>query len=116
MQYRGERPVDEVDLYLYPGVRPTSFEYYEDDGISFDHLKGKYALSVIRLERTEREAVLTLEADAESRVKKWSATVACRKAPEKIVSAGKELDFTWDEARQEIKIPRLPCGIVKIIF
>ena len=116
MQYRGERPADEVDLYLYPGKRPTCFEYYEDDGISFDYLEGKYALSVIRMERTEREAVLTLEPDAESRVTKWSATVACRKAPEKILADGKELDFTWDGARREIRIPRLPRGTVKIVF
>ena len=116
MQYRGERDVDEVDLYLYPGGKPTVFEYYEDDGISFDYLQGKYALSVIRLERTERETVLTLDADSQSRVKKWSATVACRKTPKEIVSGGNKLDFTWNEARQEIKIPRLPCGIVRIVF
>lgn len=116
MQYRGERDVDEVDLYLYPGRKPTSFEYYEDDGISFDYLKGKYALSSIRLESTKQGAIVTLNADAESRVKKWSATVACTKAPREIVSGGNKLEFTWDDARQEAKIPHLPCGTVEIIF
>ena len=116
MQYRGERPVDEAELYLFPGRKPTSFEYYEDDGIGFDYLEGKYALSVIRLESTDREAFLTLEADARSRVTQWSATVACRKAPEKIVSGGKKLDFTWDEARREVHIPRLLPGTVEIVF
>ena len=110
MQYRAEREVDEVELYLYPGTEPTSFEYYEDDGISFDYLKGEYALTAIRMECKDGKTVISLEPGAKSKVKKWSAVIACKQAPRRIVSQGKNIDFTWDEARQEVKLGFLPAG------
>ena len=110
MQYRGEREVDEVELYLYPGAKPTSFEYYEDDGISFDYLKGEYTLTAIRMERKEEKVVISLEPGAKSKVKKWSAVIACKQAPRQIVSNGEKIDFGWDEARQEAKLGFLPAG------
>ena len=47
MQYRGERPLDEMELYVFPSAQPTEFELYEDDGVTFDYLQGKYSLTKI---------------------------------------------------------------------
>ncbi|MCK5844649.1 MAG: DUF5110 domain-containing protein, partial [Victivallales bacterium] len=35
MQYRGEKPMDEMELLLFPGREKSVLEFYEDDGVSF---------------------------------------------------------------------------------
>ena len=110
MQYRSEREVDEIELYCYAAEKTSHFEYYEDDGISLDCKRGKYALSAIDLVRDDKVITLNLEVHAESRVKKWSALFAAKSAPQRVISAGKEVSFEWDESRQEINVPSLYPG------
>lgn len=46
MQHIGERPVNTMELHVYGG-RKGSCTLYEDDGITFDYLKGKIAVTEI---------------------------------------------------------------------
>ena len=43
MQYRRERPLDEMMLYVFPDIEESTMDLYEDDGVSLDHRKGKSA-------------------------------------------------------------------------
>lgn len=116
MQYRLEREVDEVELYCYAAEKITHFEYYEDDGVTFDYKNGKYALSPIELVRDEKSITLTLNAHSESRVKKWSAVFAAKSAPQQVISDGKSVSFEWDADSQEVKVPLIYSGITKLEF
>ncbi len=46
MKYFGEKPVNEITLDIFPG-KSSSFELYEDDGLSLQYQTGKFALSRI---------------------------------------------------------------------
>ncbi|MBC7913489.1 MAG: glycoside hydrolase family 31 protein [Pyrinomonadaceae bacterium] len=46
MKYDGEKPVNEITLDIFPGAN-SSFNIYEDDGLSTDYQKGKFALTGI---------------------------------------------------------------------
>ena len=116
MQYRSEREVDEIELYCYPAAETTHFDYYEDDGISFDYKQGKYALSSIELVRNEDSVTLKLDIHADSRVKKWSAIFAAKSAPKRVFSNGENVDFEWDSSRQEIKVSIIYPGETQITF
>ena len=116
MQYRLEREVDEVELYCYASEEKTSFDYYEDDGISLEYQQGKYAVSNITLTGDDKSFTLTLAAHAESRVRKWSAVFAAKSAPRRVVSGGKEVQFTWDGERLEIKVSVIYSGITTVEF
>ena len=114
LQYRSEKELENMELYLYPGPQETAFAYYEDDGITFDYLKGEYALTEMTLQRTDPCVRFTLTPHAKSRVKHWSAVVALKKEPVKVLSGGKEVSFQWDDSRQEVRIPALESGITTI--
>ncbi|MFW5992391.1 MAG: TIM-barrel domain-containing protein, partial [Halanaerobiaceae bacterium] len=45
MNYTGEKGIDRLQLVIYPGEKPDGYyQLYEDDGISFDYMQGKYSL------------------------------------------------------------------------
>lgn len=47
MKYTGEKPVDTITLDIFPGLN-SSFNLYEDDGLSLDYQKGRFASTEIR--------------------------------------------------------------------
>ncbi len=116
MQYRQEREVDEVELYCYPSEEKSRFDYYEDDGISFDYKQGKYALSEITLTGNDKSVTLTVSPHAESRVKKWRAVFAVKTSPQRVVSGGKDVPFTWNADRQEISVSEIYHGTTTVEF
>ncbi|MCF7855017.1 MAG: DUF5110 domain-containing protein [Candidatus Pacebacteria bacterium] len=50
MQYRGEKPVDPIELYVFPEDGKSSLVFYEDDGVSLKHHEGDYATTRITAE------------------------------------------------------------------
>ncbi|MEO8415388.1 MAG: TIM-barrel domain-containing protein [Ginsengibacter sp.] len=48
MNYDGERPADTLTLDIYPAGK-TSFNLYEDDGITREHRKGAFAKTLIEM-------------------------------------------------------------------
>ncbi len=46
MQYTNEKPIDRLFVDIFPSERESHFEFYEDDGESFDYQKGNYRLTV----------------------------------------------------------------------
>ena len=105
LQYRSERKVDELEWRLFPGEKETGFTLYEDDGVSFDYEEGKYALTVLKMERNDDLIRIHLEntyAGIPSEVKKSSFRIVCEKRPVRILSCGQEIPFAYDEARGEV--------------
>ncbi|KAA8486854.1 DUF4968 domain-containing protein [Arcticibacter tournemirensis] len=59
MKYTGEKPVDKITLDIFPGAN-SSFRLYEDDGLSLDYQKGKYASTEIRTVRQAKSLKLII--------------------------------------------------------
>ncbi len=112
MQYRGQKPVDQIDLYVFPGRRETSFELYEDDGISLEHLSGKYAKTEIRTVLTKTEAVVSIGESkggypGQTNSRSWSFVIALTSKPSSVKIDGSKLPTTkwiWDDNRSELII------------
>lgn len=54
MQYIGEKPIDPLILNIYAGNK-GEFTLYEDDGLSLDYLKGKFATTRIIYEEKGKD-------------------------------------------------------------
>lgn len=61
MQYIGERPLDHLILNIYAGNN-GEFTLYEDDGLSLDYLKGKFATTKIRYEEKGKDICVLIGA------------------------------------------------------
>ena len=101
MQYRGEKPLDEIELYLFPGKK-NSFDYYEDDGVSFEYQQGKYSVSHIEMEKKGIGCKLEINRGKKSRVRRWKIIIACDQKPESVVCNNAAIPFTWDDSRKEL--------------
>jgi len=51
--------VDELEIHLYSGSQPTSFEFYEDDGSSFRYREGVYAKRIFTFQPGEKKFSIT---------------------------------------------------------
>ena len=103
MQYRHEKPLDTVELYIFPTERPATGALYEDDGVTFDFQKGAYALTNIEAQVKDGIVELTMNQPKDSAVKTWQATIALPRKPAEIRLNGKAVPFHWDEERSEAK-------------
>lgn len=51
MSYVGEKPVDEIELHVYPG--DGSFTLFDDDGVTTKYLQGEYAAVPVQVSRNQ---------------------------------------------------------------
>ena len=101
MQFRKEKPLDEIQLYLFPGETPSQGTLYEDDGVTFQYQKGDFALTTITAQNLQGVVTVTTQTQGASAVKRWKLTVAAAEKPREILFNGTPLPFQWDETRQE---------------
>jgi alpha-glucosidase len=52
MDYIGERPVNTVNIDLYPSQKKTKFVFYDDDGKTYDYEKGVYFKQTISMKQS----------------------------------------------------------------
>ena len=62
MNYVGERPLTNVDVDIFPDTRPTSFNYYDDDGVTYDYEQGSYFQQVMTAQDCGDAVRLTISA------------------------------------------------------
>lgn len=62
MNYVGEKATDVLTLELYPAARKTTFNLYEDDGLTRNYEKGAFAETLIELEKTNVQVNVTIHA------------------------------------------------------
>jgi len=104
-QYRGEKPLDAVELHVFPKEGESVFELYEDDGVSFDHVAGKRAVTRISCRKTGAAVSLQIAAPEGAFVpcqRTWSCLLTLPSRP-KSVKPG----WSWDEARSELTVPSI---------
>ncbi|MBN1673620.1 MAG: DUF5110 domain-containing protein [Kiritimatiellae bacterium] len=112
MAYRGERPVDEIELYAFPGRHASSMDFYEDDGCSMAYAKGRFAVTPLECVRRGRQVRVRVGKTAgrfagQCTSRTWSFRVALDAAPRKVFANGtllKEKDWTFDRERGELAV------------
>lgn len=114
MQYRGERPVDEVHLHVFPSADEQAMAFYEDDGVTMAHAEGRFAVtpvSTVRDGKTIRVRVGEPEGGfpGQPGERTWTVTVAVDSAPATVEAAGKAaVRRNFDERRGEVHLQAMP--------
>jgi len=49
-QYIGEKPDAPIELHLYPGAAPSSWQIYDDDGATNAYQRGEFSLTEIKID------------------------------------------------------------------
>ncbi len=123
MQYRGEKPVDEVELHVFPAEQASRFTLYEDDGISLAHREGAFTTTRIEAEKRDgaiRLRVAAAEGDFEGRAKnrRWAFRIAVAIPPRAITCNGVDLgtdEWSFDPDRGELLVPPRPDRTIELI-
>lgn len=63
MQYVGEKPVDRIELFIFPQAE-SSYQLYEDDGTSTDYVNDIYSLTTIHSHLDDCHWILNIEKPA----------------------------------------------------
>lgn len=123
MQYRGEKPMDEITLYIFPDSRESAFNMYEDDGVSFDHLQGKFSTTQIKAQKKEDTVVIEIGAAnggfggmVNNRV--WNVTLHAETKPSSVLYNNKQLpedNLSWDGTRKELTIKHIAAPATLVI-
>jgi alpha-glucosidase (family GH31 glycosyl hydrolase) len=111
LQYRGERALDEIELYVFPGAKESSFLLYRDDGVSLEHRDGHFATTGISVSGPpERLCVSIARPDGsyagEPATIRWSLRVALPRRPFRVSRNG-PLDpgeWSFDDGRGELSV------------
>jgi alpha-glucosidase (family GH31 glycosyl hydrolase) len=116
MQYRGEKPLDEIELHVFAATTPSSFVFYEDDGVSLAHRDGVCAtteIQAVRAEGTIRvtvgERLGTYVGDGPAR--RWSLAVDLDTPPKAVSGDGQPLgedEWSFDARRGELLVAPMP--------
>jgi alpha-glucosidase (family GH31 glycosyl hydrolase) len=51
VDYVGERPLAQLDVDVFPAAQRSTFDYYDDDGASYDYERGAYFLQPLSVQR-----------------------------------------------------------------
>ena len=122
MQYRKQKPLDIIELYIFPSERESVFNFYEDDGISFEYLSGKYATTHIHTHLTSSEVLIFVDrTEGEYKeclnLRSWSFVIALASKPSAIEINGDNLhldEWHWDNIRNELILPPIKEESIKI--
>ncbi len=112
MQYRGEAPVDEVELVVFPGDAPGSFELYEDDGVSFDYREGGFATTPMSVARRGGSVVVDVAEtrgvyDGMCTDRRWTLRVSVAGKPSRVRLDGRALgegEWRFDPDRNQVVV------------
>ncbi|MCX7771564.1 MAG: DUF4968 domain-containing protein [Clostridia bacterium] len=62
LNYIGEKPITQVNLDVFPALNATAFNYYDDDGRTYDYEKGVYFKQSINAAGDGKKATVTFKA------------------------------------------------------
>ncbi|HET6905501.1 MAG TPA: TIM-barrel domain-containing protein [Rhodanobacteraceae bacterium] len=62
MDYVGQHPVATVTVEVFPSAQTTRFDYYDDDGSTYDYQKGAYFLQRLATRRNGDEVTFHIDA------------------------------------------------------
>lgn len=115
--------MNEMTLYVFPGEKESTFELYEDDGISFDHLDGKFSITYFSTRRTKNESVIKIDearGDFEGKVqgRTWEIIMHSDNRPASVWFNNKQLpesDYSWDSNRKELTVIKITAPVNLVI-
>lgn len=116
MQYRGERPMDEIELHVFPTTSPSSFTFYEDDGTSLAYRDGSCATTEIEAVRVGDKVQVLVKETVGSFVgqcqdRQWSLAIVVDHEPQAVQIDGKPLgedSWSYDLRRGELLVLPMP--------
>jgi alpha-glucosidase (family GH31 glycosyl hydrolase) len=121
MQYRGERPVDAIDVLAFPGPKPSHFALYEDDGVSLAHRDGACAVTTIMTVGSDTSAELSVDSPAGCLQvvcpnRTWTARLVVPKEPVAVILDGKAVPvdrWSYDAALRTVAVADVqpPCKV-----
>ena len=122
MQYRGEKPMDEITLYIFPDKKESEFNLYEDDGVSFEHLRGKFSTTQVKAQKKEDAIVVEIGAPNGSfqgmvSNRTWNVALHADTKYSSVLYNNKQVsgdNLSWDEARKELTVKHIaaPASLV----
>ncbi len=123
MQFRGEKPLDNIELQIFPDTDESVLEFYEDDGTSLKHRDGEYAVTKISAAAKQAEVKISIgetigEFAGKINNRTWSFAVVLDFVPGKVAADGKYLPpETWnfDQDEKVIAVAGMP-GPVELII
>ncbi len=109
MQYRGQKPLDDMELYLFPGPGSTAFDLYEDDGETEEHRNGQFSQTRITLGRDGSEVAGEIKITrCEHPIpsgRNWTLRIALDSEPKLVRIDGAIYESAaWDAARNELSL------------
>ena len=104
--------MNEITLYIFPDEKGSTFELYEDDGVSFEHLNGKYSITHISAKKGNTGSAIEIgasEGNFEGKVgtRDWNIIIHSDKKPLSVLCNEKlfpEEKYSWDEKRNELTV------------
>lgn len=116
-QYVDEQPLDRLFLDVFPGEKASSFEHYEDDGVSYAYESDSYRLTEFTVER-EKSGVFFGKKRLHDRFEPGDRQLVLRihavpKKPKSVHLDGKKLPestaedvpgFTYDATRRVVTV------------
>lgn len=95
MMYDWERPADTLTLEIFPNGK-SSYELYEDDGLTREHRKGVFATTKFEVNATNKTIDVTLnkaEGDFKGSLKNriYLLNIRIKQSPKSLESAGKRI-------------------------
>ena len=122
MAYRGEKLLDAMELLWYPATEVRAFEFYEDDGISFDYRSGKYAITTFANSAENGKYRLKIAVSGDATLipvdRIWKISIVSAVAPAEIRVNGQALtpaDWQFDEIRHRIELLQpLTEGLIEL--
>ncbi|MBX2925559.1 MAG: glycoside hydrolase family 31 protein [Chitinophagaceae bacterium] len=118
MQYRGEKPMDEITLYVFPDEKESFFDLYEDDGVSFDYEKGRSMSTRIATKKAGNVNTVEIGKGVggfEGAVKQrtWKVVMHLAAKPTSVAMNGvslNESDYSYDDQRKELTVSKLSAS------
>ena len=115
MNYVGEKPADVLTLDLYP-YGNTSFNLYEDDGLTRDYKKGEFARTLISVSSPKGEKgtitvdIAKAKGDYKGRYQErtYLLDVRSESSPSNVTVAGKPLSAISPEADSDHSYTSVP--------
>lgn len=109
VQYRGQKPLDDMEIYFFPCRGRSSFELYEDDGVSEEYRNGQFNRTQIQIQCDGRvisgQVQVTCNPLPIPQNRNWTLTIALENQPKTV-----EIDQvisgpgTWNADRNEFTI------------
>lgn len=103
MMYDWERPTDTLTLHIYPAGQ-SSFEMYEDDGLTREHRKGIFATTKFEVSNTKNEYTTVIinpaQGDFNGRLKQrtYLLEIHSNNVPKKIIMNGVKIERAKDKS------------------